>query len=219
MNKNRIKSAVNSAISQSGLSICIALGTVLIYQIQRIVFAYLGPDLFQWLFTYQSISTVTPGLVLSIFSHGSVPHLLFNSAIFLVFAGLSEIHLRRIDYAVFLLLVGFSASVVQVQIDPSSAPTLGISGAAYGFVFYWMFHTSRNHLRRSELASHTETVRLSKILFSTLGFILVGVVLLSEALGLTPSGKSAEYGHLFGAVSGILLEYCQSGLQRYKCRE
>lgn len=203
------------AIENYGLTLLLAMVFVLTYQIQYLVFELYSEEFFAWLFTTESIKTPSPGWILSVISHGNLPHLIFNIGLLLVAGGLSEPHLKRLEYIIFFFITGGLSSLLHIAIWPADAPTVGASGAIFGFIGYSMYHYAQQHpesLFSKESTSGEilrEQVNLLRSTYVVVGFPFILLWLLLAIVGIIDTGNATDGTHLFGFLLGILYVYIQ----------
>src|SRR5713226_627891 len=76
-----------------------------------------------------------PTLVTSMFLHGDALHLFGNMLFLLVFGRQVEVHLELLNFSLFYLTAGITASLAHTLMEPhSTAPLIGASGAISGIL-------------------------------------------------------------------------------------
>lgn len=210
-------------IETYSVTLLLALGLVLWFEVQLLVFHYYSAAAFQWFFTVKSVIPASPGWLLSVISHGTWPHLGVNAAMLLLFGGLAEPHLGRREYVAFFVGVGTVASLAAVAVRPGNAPLVGASGAVFGFLGYSLYHEARRHDHRL-FPGHERVRGVFRDERALLKVSMIGVafplVILQIGLGLTgavPRGNTAVWSHAFGFFCGVLYEYWQP-LVTDRCR-
>ncbi len=204
-----------STIENYGLTLLLIMVFVLAYQTQYLVFELYSEEFFVWLFTTESIETPSPGWILSTISHGHLLHLIFNTGLLLVAGGLSEPHLKRLEYIVFFFITGGLSSLLHIAIWPADAPTIGASGAIFGFIGYSMYHYAQQHpesLFSKESTSSgilRKQLNLLKSTYVVVGFPFILLWLVLAIVGMINTGDAADGTHLFGFVLGVLYNYVQ----------
>lgn len=204
-------------------TVLLALGLVLWFELQLLVYHLSSADAFRWLFTVESVAPTSPGWLLSVVSHATWGHLAVNVAMLLVFGGLAEPHLGRREYASFFIVVGAASTLGAVALRPPNAPLVGSSGAVFGFIGFSLYHLARNHDRdvfvgrdrsRGALADEFAVLRIA-----TVG-VVFPVAILQVALGMAgavPTGNTAVRTHAFGFLLGVLYEYWRPLVTGRRC--
>ncbi len=125
-------------------------------------------------------------LVMPIFLHGSIQHLVFNNMALYYFGTVIEFQLGRWLYAVSYILIGIIASIGSFIFVPNVS--LGASGVIYGFMAYHLYL----YLLNKELYLHV---------FGNSILTLIGVNVLLNFI--VPNIDIA--GHLFGFIGGFIV--------------
>jgi membrane associated rhomboid family serine protease len=149
------------------------------------------------------------------FVHGSLPHLIINSAWLLAFG--SPIA-RRTDAwrcLAFFLLCGIAGAFAylafngpaQILVVGASGAISGLMGAAIRFVFASMREGGRGlaNVSRTPLMSLGETLRDRRLLMVIGGWTILNVLLGQGAVGLMEAAGIAWEAHLGGFYAGLLL--------------
>ncbi|PID81251.1 MAG: hypothetical protein CR995_00295 [Clostridiales bacterium] len=125
-------------------------------------------------------------LVMPMFLHGSVQHLLFNNLALYYFAPLIEFQLGRLRFAVSYIAIGIIAAIGSFIFVPNVS--LGASGVIYGFMAY-----------------HLYLYLLNKQLYLRIfGNSILQLIAVNLALTfLVPNIDIA--GHLFGFIGGFIV--------------
>lgn len=130
-----------------------------------------------------------PGILLSIFAHGSWSHLISNSFSFLVLTTALFYFYRLIAYPVFF--INWIVSGVLLWLGGRESVHIGASGLVYSLAFFLFF--SGIFRKDKRLGA------LSMIVVFMYGSMVWGIV---------PQGGNISWeGHLFGALSGISLAW------------
>ncbi len=125
-------------------------------------------------------------LIMPIFLHGSIQHLVFNNIALYYFGSVIEFQLGRWRYAISYILIGIIASVGSFIFVPNVS--LGASGVIYGFMAYHLYL----YLLNKELYLHV---------FGNSILTLIGVNVLLTFI--VPNIDIA--GHLFGFIGGFIV--------------
>ena len=150
----------------------------------------------------------TPGsvyltLLISMFMHGGIMHLLGNMLFLWIFGDNIEDDIGHLRYAIFYLLCGVIASLAHVFMNTDSyIPSLGASGAISGVLgAYLLMHPRRR-----------VTVFLFRFLTEVPGIVAVGlwfVFQIISSLGVLGSGAQvggvAYAAHIGGFIAGVAL--------------
>lgn len=218
-----VRRGVNDLLENHGLTILFTLSLLLVYELQLIVFSVYPDHVFVWLFTAESVTSPSPGWILSSLSHGSLQHLAANASILLLAGGLSEPHFRKSEYIVFFFGVGLIASLAHIAIWPVDAPMLGTSGTAFGFMGYSMYHyAQRHHDRLLPRATFSPGLIGHMIEDLKFGYVVLGFPVMSSGLvlalvGVIETGDAADGAHLFGFLLGVLYVYVQPATVGNSC--
>lgn len=198
------------------LTILFILVFFLIYGFQLAIFQRYSEELFIQIFTMNSVQSPTIGWVLATFSHGSLIHLIVNSALFFITGALSEPHMKRSEFVLFFLIAGISTTILTIAIQPEYGPMNGASGAVFGFMGYSMYHYAQQHpdqLFPEDAASSGFPRREFELLRSTyvvIGFPAVAILLLATVLNIYDTGAVADESHFLGFFFGIVYVYLQA---------
>lgn len=77
--------------------------------------------------------TVNGNLVIAIFLHGGIIHLLLNMLMLLIFGSLLTHRMSAVDFVVLYITAGVSGFLFHANLDPLSfVPVIGASGAVFG---------------------------------------------------------------------------------------
>ncbi len=143
----------------------------------------------------------------SMFMHGGLGHLLFNMLFLWIFADNMESGLGHKRFAIFYLLAGIGAALMQILLNiHSTIPMVGASGAIAGVLGAYMFRypNARIHVLVFLLFFIT-TIRVP-------AFIVLGLWFLNQltnglgSLGINTTGGVAWFAHIGGFVAGVVLD-------------
>lgn len=214
--------AVDAVRERYLVTVLLALGLVLWFELQLLVYHFHSAAAFRWLFTVRSVAPTRPGWLLSVVSHGTWRHLGVNVVMLLVFGGLAEPHLDRREFVAFFLCVGTVSSLAAVAVRPPHAPLVGASGALFGFLGFSLYHEARRHdhdlfprRRRGDVVP----TELTFLKVATVGVVFPAAAL-QVALGVAgavPTGNTAVRTHAFGFLLGVLYEYWRPLLTGRRC--
>lgn len=174
----------------------------------------LNEKAYEWWFTVTP--EPSPGWVLAPISHALPPnylHLLSNVGTVAVFGAATEVHVSKTEYLGFVVVAGLLAPYLQVAYGVTIGEpfaVLGASGAGFGLVTFYATHQSRHHPPTLAAEDHgwlCQQLRYPYVVFVYVGSIIVVGLLVTQFIGLLPSGRSAVVVHLSGAGLGILFEY------------
>ncbi|NQT96990.1 MAG: rhomboid family intramembrane serine protease [Candidatus Marinimicrobia bacterium] len=143
----------------------------------------------------------------SMFMHGGLGHLLFNMLFLWIFADNMESGLGHRRFAIFYLLSGVGAALIQILMNISSiSPMIGASGAIAGVLGAYMFRYPRARVHVFVfLLFFITTMRVP-------AFIVLGLWFLTQlsnglgSLGINTTGGVAWFAHIGGFLTGVILD-------------
>ncbi len=143
----------------------------------------------------------------SMFMHGGFGHLLFNMLFLWIFADNMESSLGHRRFAVFYLLSGIGAALLQIVLNINSVtPMIGASGAIAGVLGAYMFRYPRARVHVFVfLFFIITTVRVP-------AYVVLGFWFLTQlsnglgSLGINTTGGVAWFAHIGGFLTGVLLD-------------
>ncbi len=143
----------------------------------------------------------------SMFMHGGLGHLLFNMLFLWIFADNMESGLGHRRFAIFYLLSGVGAALIQIIMNISStSPMIGASGAIAGVLGAYMFRYPRARVHVFVfLLFFITTMRVP-------AFVVLGFWFLAQlssglgSLGINTTGGVAWFAHIGGFLTGIILD-------------
>lgn len=143
----------------------------------------------------------------SMFMHGGLGHLLFNMLFLWIFADNMESGLGHRRFAIFYLLSGVGAALIQILMNISSiSPMIGASGAIAGVLGAYMFRYPRARVHVFVfLLFFITTLRVP-------AFIVLGLWFLTQlsnglgSLGINTTGGVAWFAHIGGFLTGVILD-------------
>lgn len=138
-------------------------------------------------------------LLISIFLHGSVSHLVGNLLFLWVFGNNIEDRRGPIGYLVFYLSAGLVAAAAQYALDPASTvPIVGASGAIAGVMGAYLVWFPRARIKTM--------IVLGPVFFRKIqAYWLLGVWFASQFLLTDGGGSVAWMAHVGGFVFGLLV--------------
>jgi len=150
-----------------------------------------------------------------LFVHGDLPHLFINSAWLLAFGSSVA---RRTDaprFIAFFLLCGIAGALFYTAVSRSALSMMvgasgaisGLMGAAFRFLFQALTDGDAEGLageRHSPLMSLGASLADRRVLFATVGWTVLNVVLAWGASGLMDGASIAWEAHLGGFFAGFL---------------
>lgn len=148
-----------------------------------------------------------PGLLTSMFLHGSLLHLLGNMIYFLPFGDNVEDRLGHVRYLLFYLACGLIATLVFVLFNADSAtPLVGASGAISGVLAGYLVLHPRGRVKGLLIIIVFFTVvQLPALVFIGYWFILQ-LFSISASVGPQVEGGGVAYlAHVAGFVAGLVL--------------
>lgn len=142
-----------------------------------------------------------PGIVSSMFMHGSIAHIGGNMLYLWVFGDNLEHDLGRVRFLVFYGLCGLVAALTQAVPDPASTiPMVGASGAISGLLGgYLVLHPKQSI---TTLVPNAGVVQMPAIVVIGLWFAFQ---LISGLMTPAGSGGVAFWAHIGGFVAGVVL--------------
>ena len=143
----------------------------------------------------------------SMFMHGGLGHLLFNMLFLWIFADNMESGLGHRRFAIFYLLSGVGAALIQILMNISSiSPMIGASGAIAGVLGAYMFRYPRARVHVFVfLLFFITTMRVP-------AFVVLGFWFLTQlsnglgSLGINTTGGVAWFAHIGGFLTGVILD-------------
>jgi membrane associated rhomboid family serine protease len=193
----------------SDYPITISVFTVLtvVFVVEYAVIVNYPVQVFEYWFITQF--KLTPGVILGPVSHGTLPHFLFNMAMFCVFSFLLEQHFDRRTYAVILLLTAYLPTYVHTiisHVTTGDTGTLGFSGAVYGIVPLYAVIAAFTLIRHWDGGISFNIKPEDIVLY--VGMIFVALLIPFDIGGyvdlISTGHQSATYTHLGGFVLGLL---------------
>lgn len=171
----------------------------------QIVVAQVSTSLFGFLFV--GSYKITPGLLLSPFSHISIiTHFLANMILFGMFGWLLETKLNRGKYVLFVLSTAYIPNTVQIirdSIVTGSAGTAGFSGVVYAVIPLSLFVAVQNW--RGDALSFGQILFLVLAALMTLSIPLtVADVAVLASTGIPPGEYTHGVGFAMGLGYGVL---------------
>jgi membrane associated rhomboid family serine protease len=144
----------------------------------------------------------------AMFLHGGLLHILSNMIYLWVFGPALEDVMGSIPFAIFYLLCGIAATVLQVLVDTSSqVPNLGASGAVAGVLGGYLILFPRDTIRTVALGGRAlGASRMSALVLIGFWFVLQlisGIGSIAN-LGLVEGGI-AYFAHIGGFIAGVAL--------------
>jgi len=139
-------------------------------------------------------------LIVSMFMHGGLFHLIFNMLYLWIFGNNVEDFLGPIRFIIFYLLSGLGASLLHILFNPNSqVPMIGASGAIAGILGAYLILYP--HARVLTLVFLFFFIRIIAI---PAAFVL-GLWFLIQVLSIGAGGGVAWFAHIGGFLIGILL--------------
>ncbi len=143
----------------------------------------------------------------SMFMHGGLGHLLFNMLFLWIFADNMESGLGHRRFALFFLLSGIGAALIQIIMNINSiTPMIGASGAIAGVLGAYMFRYPRARVHVFVfLLFFITTLRVP-------AYVVLGFWFLTQlsnglgSLGINTTGGVAWFAHIGGFVTGVLVD-------------
>jgi membrane associated rhomboid family serine protease len=157
-------------------------------------------------------------VLLAMFLHGGVSHLLGNMLYLWIFGDNVEDRMGHLRYLVFYLLCGWTASYAHIWAQPDSPmPSLGASGAIAGVLgAYVTLYPKARVLTLIPLGFFIELLRVPAVFFLGFWFLqqfLYGTLTLNVSTA--QSGGVAWWAHIGGFAAGFVLVWVfQSGKRR-----
>ena len=152
-----------------------------------------------------------PTLITAMFMHGGFMHIIGNMVFLWVFGPEMEDALGHVRYAVFYLVGGMLAWMVQIAADPTSTvPALGASGAIAAVMGAFLVTYPRDRIRTVLIFGIFVTVRMIPAIFLIGFWFLIQLLSAGATIGAAPdqAGGVAYMAHvgglIFGAVTGRL---------------
>jgi membrane associated rhomboid family serine protease len=147
-------------------------------------------------------------LLVAMFLHGGVAHLLGNVLYLWIFGDNVEDRMGHVKYLVFYLLCGWTASYAHIWAAPdSTVPSLGASGAIAGVLgAYMTLYPHARVLTLIPLGIFIKTARIPAVFFLGFWFLqqfLYGTLTLSVTTA--QGGGVAWWAHIGGFAAGFVL--------------
>lgn len=149
------------------------------------------------------------------FVHGSLPHLIINSAWLLAFGSPIARRTDPVRFLAFFLICGIAGALAYLAFNGparilmvgASGAISGLMGAAIRFVFSGMHDGGRGlaNVSRTPLMSLGATFRDRRLLMTIAGWTILNVLLAQGAAGLVEAAGIAWEAHLGGFYAGLLL--------------
>ncbi len=186
----------------------------LVYALQRLTPAELQPLLIaQYALVPRRVSALLAGsgdgwalasVFTSMFMHGGLVHIASNLWFLRIFGDHVEEHFGLARYALFYLVSGLGAAVLQWAIDPlSTLPMVGASGAIAGVLAAYMVLYPRSRVQTVvPVFVFVRFVELPAFLVILFWF---GLQLVSALLARNAQAGVAYWAHIGGFVTGLFL--------------
>jgi membrane associated rhomboid family serine protease len=152
--------------------------------------------------THESLTRLSPPLTLivSMFMHGGIFHLVFNMLYLWIFGNNIEDFLGSGWFIIFYLLCGLAAGLAHIVFNPNSqVPMIGASGAIAGILGAYLILFP--HARVLTLVFLIFFIRIIAI---PAAFVL-GVWIFIQVLNVGAGGSVAWFAHIGGFLAGIAL--------------
>jgi len=152
--------------------------------------------------THESLTRLSPPLTLivSMFMHGGIFHLVFNMLYLWIFGNNIEDFLGSGWFIIFYLLCGLAAGLAHIVFNPNSqVPMIGASGAIAGILGAYLILFP--HARVLTLVFLIFFIRIIAI---PAAFVL-GVWIFIQVLNVGTGGSVAWFAHIGGFLAGIAL--------------
>jgi membrane associated rhomboid family serine protease len=194
------------------LTVGFVLANSLVFVVELVLLTNgLSESVFEFWFIAQI--ELTPGLIITSVSHGSIRHFVFNMFLFGMYGRLVEEHLGGGEYATIAVVTAYIPTYAQIvgdQITTGEAGTLGFSGAVYAIIpLYAVMGVStlvRDGVGESGLAAPRLPFVLGAVIMSLLiPFMITGHLELLSS-GLPPAQITHGGGYLIGFVYGLYVE-------------
>ena len=179
----------------------LAVGTLLavVFCLEVLVWEIAGFDAVEYWFVADT--TPSPGWLLAAVAHSPLQpvHLPLNLALLVVYGGMAERRLTRLQYLAVLVAGGVGATGAQVLgyliQAAASEGVLGASGAALSVTAFAVVESARRKLATGRWAGETTWI------WTTFGAFVIGRrLVLDLALQVPGVGR---YGHLWGVLFGV----------------
>lgn len=151
----------------------------------------------------EPINILTP--LISMFLHGSWPHILGNSLYFAVFGRNVEDSMGRLRFLAFYLICGLIAAAAHIASNPASpVPTVGASGAISGILGAYLVLYPQSTVR---MFVFVFVVRFRAWIVLLWWFALQAISGLAQLNEINPdvSGGVAVWAHVGGFLAGVAL--------------
>jgi membrane associated rhomboid family serine protease len=152
--------------------------------------------------THESLTRLSPPLTLivSMFMHGGIFHLVFNMLYLWIFGNNIEDFLGSGWFIIFYLLCGLAAGLAHIVFNPNSqVPMIGASGAIAGILGAYLILFP--HARVLTLVFLIFFIRIIPI---PAAFVL-GIWIFIQVLNVGAGGGVAWFAHIGGFLAGIAL--------------
>jgi membrane associated rhomboid family serine protease len=150
----------------------------------------------------EPLSRLSPPLTLivSMFMHGGIFHLVFNMLYLWIFGNNIEDFLGPLRFVIFYILSGLGASLIHILFHPNSqVPMIGASGAIAGVLgAYLILYPQARVLTLVFLFFFIRIIAIPA------AFVL-GIWILIQVLNVGAGGGVAWFAHIGGFLAGILL--------------
>lgn len=182
-------------LSSKRLTLSLVVILPVVYFVQLLSIALWSIDTSVYWFVFTPGSVPTPAWVLSLFAHGSVPHLAQNILALVAYGLVLERYVSEWTYMTVYILSGFIAGLIHTNITQNTGA--GASGAIFGLVgFYGVIYLVD---RRSGWGRPEENARYLLALFAP------GVVAVQVIRDFYLTAGAGNYSHVVGATVGGLL--------------
>jgi membrane associated rhomboid family serine protease len=139
-------------------------------------------------------------LIVSMFMHGGIFHLLFNMLYLWIFGNNVEDFLGPVRFVFFYLISGLGAALTHIMFNPNSnVPMIGASGAIAGILGAYLILYPHAHV-----LTFVFLFFFIRIIAIPAAFVL-GLWFLIQVLSIGGGGGTAWFAHIGGFLIGILL--------------
>lgn len=173
------------------------------------LFNWSGEQFGYWLSSNPS-HPLSPGALTAPLSHASIPHLVGNVVLLLLYGSAGESHLSSREWLAFLMITAYvplhTSSLLKVS------ESLGASTAVLAFVGFYHTHLLVSHRDSLVFLDSTgkilptdeRTRRYYLGLFALLAVPLLWLFFASGVIGIRSTGNADSLGHILGFSLGIL---------------
>ena len=141
----------------------------------------------------------------SMFMHAGFVHIIGNMVYLWVFGPALEDVMGSIPFAIFYLLCGVAATVLQIIVDPTSTvPNLGASGAIAGVLGGYILLFPHDSIRVAGMSGAVVSSRVSALVLIGFWFILQLVSGFGSLTDISQGGV-AYFAHIGGFIAGIAM--------------